>query len=368
VSGSSGAAGASLITAAADGSSLSNPGPAGWAWYIDEGRWAAGGWPHGTNNMAELMAVLDLLRQTRGRTERLRILCDSQYAINVCTTWLPAWKRRGWRKADNKPILNLDLVQALDAELAGRPVSFDWVKGHAGHLLNEAADERARAAAEAYRSGWRPAAGPGFDPPPVPVGSGQTSPGPAAPAITGPAADHQLSLFNEADPGHSLTPDDAAPTVERHSSLSRATNSGHLPTPTGAATSAEHQLQLFSATDSDRLPTPADPAVAVADRQRQLFNDATWLDRGRLADLLHPSFVSHGPGGAVRTRGAVLARPAPLSGAARFDILGADDLAADVVALRYRLHQGGAAFLGYTVWQRAGGHWQARFQQLTPTG
>ncbi|MDR0416383.1 MAG: ribonuclease HI, partial [Propionibacteriaceae bacterium] len=151
-----------MILAAADGSSLSNPGPAGWAWYVDEGRWAAGGWPHGTNNMGELMAVLDLLRQTRGCAEPLRVLCDSRYAINVCTTWLPAWKRRGWRKADNKPILNLDLVQALDAELADRVVSFEWVKGHTGHPLNEAADERARAAAEAYRRGATPATGPGF--------------------------------------------------------------------------------------------------------------------------------------------------------------------------------------------------------------
>ena len=53
-----------MITAAADGSSLSNPGPAGWAWYINDDIWAAGGWEHGTNNMGELMAVLDLLQST----------------------------------------------------------------------------------------------------------------------------------------------------------------------------------------------------------------------------------------------------------------------------------------------------------------
>ena len=52
------------IVAAADGSALGNPGPAGWAWYVDDDCWASGGWPHGTNNMGELMAVLDLLRQT----------------------------------------------------------------------------------------------------------------------------------------------------------------------------------------------------------------------------------------------------------------------------------------------------------------
>lgn len=151
-----------MITAAADGSSLSNPGPAGWAWYIDETCWAAGGWKLGTNNMGELMAVLNLLQQTSHTTEPLHILCDSQYAINCCTTWVKGWKRRGWRKADGKPILNKELVVELDRELQGRRVTFEWVKGHAGHTLNEAADSAARAAATAYRDGTPVPAGPGF--------------------------------------------------------------------------------------------------------------------------------------------------------------------------------------------------------------
>lgn len=151
-----------MITAAADGSSLSNPGPAGWAWYVDDACWAAGGWKHGTNNMGELMAVLNLLQQTAHSSEPLHILCDSQYTINTCTTWMAGWKRRGWRKADKKPILNLELIQELDRELAGRQVTFEWVKGHAGHPLNEAADERARAAATAYRDGTPVPSGPGF--------------------------------------------------------------------------------------------------------------------------------------------------------------------------------------------------------------
>ncbi|HQE32711.1 MAG TPA: ribonuclease H, partial [Propionibacteriaceae bacterium] len=134
-----------MITAAADGSSLSNPGPAGWAWYVSDDCWAAGGWKVGTNNMGELMAVLDLLRQTRGVTD-LTILCDSQYAIKCCTEWLPGWKRRGWKKADGKPVLNQDLLKELDKELAGRAPRFQWVRGHAGHAMNEKADELARAA------------------------------------------------------------------------------------------------------------------------------------------------------------------------------------------------------------------------------
>jgi len=104
-----------MIIAAADGSSLSNPGPAGWAWFVDGESWHAGGWPHGTNNMGELMAVLDLLRSTAHRDEPLTILCDSQYVINSLTKWLPGWKRKGWKKADGKPVQNVDLLQAIDA-------------------------------------------------------------------------------------------------------------------------------------------------------------------------------------------------------------------------------------------------------------
>src|SRR5690625_7590845 len=74
------------ITAAADGSALGNPGPAGWAWYIDENTWRAGGWPHGTNNMGELKAVLDLLEATAvDADQHLLVLCDSQYVINSIT-------------------------------------------------------------------------------------------------------------------------------------------------------------------------------------------------------------------------------------------------------------------------------------------
>ncbi|MDN6442538.1 MAG: ribonuclease HI, partial [Acidipropionibacterium jensenii] len=136
-----------MITAAADGSSLDNPGPAGWAWYIDDDHWAAGGWPRGTNNMGELMAVLDLLRSTAvaDAEEPLTVLCDSQYAINCCTRWIPGWKKRGWKKRDGKPVLNRDLLEQLDEALAGRDVTFEWVKGHAGHRMNEAADQRANA-------------------------------------------------------------------------------------------------------------------------------------------------------------------------------------------------------------------------------
>lgn len=150
------------ITAAADGSALGNPGPNGWAWYIDENRWAAGGSPHGTNNQGELQAVLELLRATAGTDEKLLIMCDSRYVIDSVTKWMPGWKRRGWRKADGSPVLNRELLEGIDEAMRGRDVEFSWVKGHAGHPLNEAADERANAAATAYKAGQEPRRGPGF--------------------------------------------------------------------------------------------------------------------------------------------------------------------------------------------------------------
>jgi ribonuclease HI len=162
------------ITASADGSALGNPGPAGWAWYIDDDTWAAGGWPHGTNNMGELKAVLELFRATAHVDDDLHILCDSQYVINTITKWMPGWKRKGWRKGDGKPVMNLDLIKEIDDAIVGRRYRFEWVKGHVGHVLNEAADVRARGAAEAYAKGRTPDTGPGFP------GAGTAAPAAAA--------------------------------------------------------------------------------------------------------------------------------------------------------------------------------------------
>ncbi|MCU1558218.1 MAG: ribonuclease [Microbacteriaceae bacterium] len=150
------------IRAAADGSALGNPGPAGWAWYVDDGCWAAGGWRHATNNQAELTAVLQLFRATAHLSDDLLILCDSQYVINCVTKWMPGWKKKGWRKADGKPVMNVELLKEIDAALVGRTYHFEWVKGHANHPLNEAADARARAVSEAYQRDWPIPSGPGW--------------------------------------------------------------------------------------------------------------------------------------------------------------------------------------------------------------
>ena len=177
------------IIAAADGSALGNPGPAGWAWYIDDDHWASGGWAHGTNNMGELKAVLDLFEATASRPEaKLRVYCDSQYVINSLTKWMPGWKKKGWKKSDGKPVLNRDLLEALDRALTGRDYEFIWVKGHAGHELNEKADSLANGAARAYQEGREPAHGPGFGASGEPAAESVE-----APIVNAPAAEPVLS-------------------------------------------------------------------------------------------------------------------------------------------------------------------------------
>lgn len=147
---------------AIDGSALGNPGPAGWAWYVDENCWAAGGWPNSSNNRGELTALLELLKATAPTNEELHVLADSQYVINSVTKWMSGWKKRGWRKSDKSPVLNADLMQAIDKAITGRKVSFEWVRGHSGHPLNEAADDKARAAATAYQHHSSVESGPGW--------------------------------------------------------------------------------------------------------------------------------------------------------------------------------------------------------------
>ena len=182
------------IIAAADGSALGNPGPAGWAWYIDDDHWASGGWAHGTNNMGELKAVLDLFEATASRPEaKLRVYCDSQYVINSLTKWMPGWKKKGWKKSDGKPVLNRDLLEALDRALTGRDYECIWVKGHAGHELNEKADSLANGAARAYQEGREPAHGPGFGASAEPATAAVEAPAVETPIVNAPVAEPALS-------------------------------------------------------------------------------------------------------------------------------------------------------------------------------
>ncbi|WP_411721669.1 RNase H family protein [Mycetocola sp.] len=176
------------ITAAADGSALGNPGPAGWAWYVDDAHWEAGGWKHATNNQGELKAVLELFRATAHLDDDLLILCDSQYVINTVTKWMRGWKAKGWRKGDGKPVMNLEIIKELDEAMSGRRYTFEWVRGHAGHPMNEAADARARAVSEAFQAGR-----------PIPHGPGWPRENDEADAARGAAATASVPLARVAD-------------------------------------------------------------------------------------------------------------------------------------------------------------------------
>jgi len=137
-----------------DGSCLCNPGGAGgWAAVIEtvatgEVAEYSGGDPKTTNNRMELTAALEAITAVP-EGAHIALYTDSQYLKNAFTKfWLPAWKKRGWKKADGQPVLNQDLWMKLDAAFAARRVQFHWVKGHAGNPRNERCDELARAEAE----------------------------------------------------------------------------------------------------------------------------------------------------------------------------------------------------------------------------
>jgi ribonuclease HI len=131
-----------------DGACSGNPGPGGWGAILEwngHKRELKGGEPHTTNNRMELMAAIMALEALK-RPCTVEVHTDSQYLRDGITKWIHGWKRNGWRTADKKPVKNAELWQRLDAALARHNVSWHWVRGHAGHDLNERADELARAA------------------------------------------------------------------------------------------------------------------------------------------------------------------------------------------------------------------------------
>ncbi|MFZ4513395.1 MAG: ribonuclease HI [Geothrix sp.] len=137
-----------------DGACLGNPGPGGWGYLLRvrlasgvQEKEGSGPAPDTTNNRMELMAAI---RGLEALTKPCQVLIqsDSQYVVKGIQTWLRDWKRRGWKKADGKPVMNADLWQALDVELARHQVEARWVKGHAGHAENERVDRLANEAAQ----------------------------------------------------------------------------------------------------------------------------------------------------------------------------------------------------------------------------
>ena len=328
------------ITAAADGSSLGNPGPAGWAWYVDEDTWDAGGWPQGTNNLGELTAILRLLEATAETGEELHILADSQYAINVVSKWRLGWKKRGWTKADKKPIKNLELIQEIDRAMEGRRVTFEWVKGHAGHHMNERADDLARACAEAYQAGRTPEPGPGFG------GGASRDAGSRGAASADQASGGATSAPTSVEPHNVPATTDAqgsAP-ASHDASTDEATTSTFRSHPSVFSASAEPIEPVEAAPASSVSAPTTEDAVA---REREFILAWTGGDEEALAAMTDERTTRIWPGGGATT---TLAGPSPASPAiGRIDV---HDLGGSFLT-RYRVRWEGGASLESSVWAPA---------------
>lgn len=134
-----------------DGACSGNPGPGGWGAILiarKDGvevkrRELKGGAAETTNNRMELTGAIEALNAL-GRPAAITVVTDSTYVRDGLTKWIHGWKRNGWKTAAKKPVKNEDLWRALDEAQARHRVSWEWVKGHAGHEENERADELAR--------------------------------------------------------------------------------------------------------------------------------------------------------------------------------------------------------------------------------
>ena len=129
-----------------DGACSGNPGPGGWGAILMHGasvKELSGGELQTTNNRMELMGAIQALEALTKPCE-VELHTDSQYVMKGISEWIHAWKRRGWKTADGKPVKNDDLWRRLDEARARHKVQWRWVKGHAGHEFNERADELAR--------------------------------------------------------------------------------------------------------------------------------------------------------------------------------------------------------------------------------
>lgn len=125
-----------------DGGCRPNPGPGAWGALLRYGaheREIAGYEAQTTNNRMELTAALKGLEALKGPCE-VDLYTDSNYLKQGMSEWLAGWKRRGWRTADNKPVLNEDLWRALESVSAMHKVRWHWVRGHSGHAENERVD------------------------------------------------------------------------------------------------------------------------------------------------------------------------------------------------------------------------------------
>lgn len=157
------------LVVATDGSAINNPhGPAGWAWYVDRQNWNYGGLPKASNQVAEIVAIYQALKELPSHIP-LTILTDSQFWVSVLgengkSGWKEDWKRRGWVKKDKKIPANLRILKAVDALINQRRASIKlvWIKGHAGHEMNSIADKLCTKASGSMKKGVPLQKGPGW--------------------------------------------------------------------------------------------------------------------------------------------------------------------------------------------------------------
>ncbi len=136
-----------------DGACSGNPGPGGWGALLrfnGTEKELFGGERHTTNNRMEMMAAIMALESLK-RSVTAVLSTDSTYLKNGITKWLPGWKAKNWRTADNKPVKNVDLWQRLEKAIERHKVNWRWVKGHAGHAENERVDALARQGVKKFR-------------------------------------------------------------------------------------------------------------------------------------------------------------------------------------------------------------------------
>jgi ribonuclease HI len=146
-----------------DGACSGNPGPGGWGALlvardgetILRTRELQGGEAETTNNRMELLAAIHAL-ETLSRASAVTVITDSAYVKGGVTQWIHGWKRNGWKTSTRKPVKNEDLWRRLDAAQARHDVTWEWVKGHAGHPENERADELARAGMAPFKPSRKP--------------------------------------------------------------------------------------------------------------------------------------------------------------------------------------------------------------------
>jgi ribonuclease HI len=136
-----------------DGACSGNPGPGGWGAVLRYGeteKELSGGEAATTNNRMELMAAIQALEALK-RHSKVRLHTDSKYVMDGLTKWIHGWKKNGWKTADKKPVKNEDLWKRLDEANQRHDVTWKWVKGHADDVMNNRADELARAAIDTVR-------------------------------------------------------------------------------------------------------------------------------------------------------------------------------------------------------------------------